>query len=297
MDYGKEHPFQVGRKADELYSAVSAWVGGTLNNDTTFEPIQELTVPDADVSVLFLTNSALYTSAVSDPWFQANNATYVSEDGLVDIEFFTPDKVTSALACTEQDQFCDSTTCSELGGILRNNTNPYWGLSLNPTQQATFNLILVGVQSLSINNVIAFLGSEVLRANDYLWLGDGDLWSSPPSSTQWIDEVTNIGNLILAGTQRIVVDFAKPPSYLVTTSQGTASSLEFVRPSNTEAERTLCSNVRIRDLQYSNFSVTGLAVILTIDSFLFRQSHPPARSGLLGAAEIPQEHLPQSRNG
>lgn len=254
--------------ADKLDSAVSAWVGGSLNNDTTFDPIQELTVADADVTVLYLTNSAIYTFNVSDPWFRAGNATSISADGLADLDFFTADKTTSALACTERYQFCTGSTCSSLGGVLRNATEPYWGLSLNSAQQAAFNLIQMSAQSLSINNVITFLGSEVLRANDYLWFGSGALYSSPPPSTQWVEEVTNIVNVILAGMQRLVVDFARPPSYTVTTSRGTASSLEFVKPPLTPAERSLCSNVRVRDSSYSNFSVAGMAVILVFGFLL-----------------------------
>lgn len=220
-------------------------------------------VPDADISVLFLFNNALYTLPVDDPWFRASGNTDRTGLGrrVVDHGFYA-DRTASAMACTEQYQFCNTTACSALGGILDNSTMPFRGLLLSPIQKAIFNLITEAAARVTLSTGITVLGSQLLKAHEYLWSGGGYAWSAQLPSTAWQDETLNFCNLMLAALQGLIGDFANTPQFLVPTSRGAVSSQEFAKQPGSEGESELCSKVRIRDPRYSNFNVTGLVVII-----------------------------------
>ncbi|KAH8649739.1 hypothetical protein BGZ60DRAFT_437287 [Tricladium varicosporioides] len=63
-----------------------------------FIPIPELSHTDADLTLLFLTNRAIYTGEVNDPWFKATTQidTTWSNDTRI------PDSILSVIGCTEQ---------------------------------------------------------------------------------------------------------------------------------------------------------------------------------------------------
>ncbi|KAM0327626.1 hypothetical protein ACHAQA_005919 [Verticillium albo-atrum] len=232
-----------------------------------FIPIPALVVPDADTAVVYMMNNARYSSAVDDPFFRATNqtdATGVNRVVAIPGELWISDNISSALACTEQYQFCAKEECSALAGITRNITDPWLGLELSNSQQAVFNMITSGLSAVTLTNGIFWLGPEILRANEFMWFANSLPFSTGLPPTQWQDEVTNFGQASLAVLQRMVVDYAAPSRFVIQTSTGPVPSDHFIKPPRTEAERELCHSIRVRDARYTNFSAVGLLVTLII---------------------------------
>lgn len=178
------------------------------------------------------------------------------------------DRAVSVLACTEQYQFCNSSTyCSSLDGIFVNDNldNPYFGLIFNDEQKAIFKLVLDAARFVTLNMAIFILGDDFVLARDSVLSSRGQE-SAPLPDTQWHDEVNNMAASMLAALQRRVVDFVSPPDIPIrTVLNGSVSSLVFIDNAALEAgERSLCQNVRIRDAQHYNFSVVGLMFIMVL---------------------------------
>ena len=224
-------------------------------------------MPDRDINVLYLFNNARYMSPVEDPWFRASHTADQTGADRVEPEYkgsFIPDRATAALGCTEQYQFCNTTTCRKLAGMYANDTSPYRGLDLTSTQKAIFNLVSSTAESTSFNIGVTFLGSQILRANDMLWFGDGKTLSSSLPKDQWEKEVVNWSSITLATLQRLVTDFASPSDFYVPTSKGRLSTKDFIKGPQTKGEHAICNSVRIRDPRYDNFDAVGLALILAL---------------------------------
>lgn len=239
-----------------------------MARSTKFEPIPELNVSDSDITLLYLLNNARYISPVEDPWFRAsNNGTrdLSGADRTPNPPYFMSDKAASTLACTEQYQFCsDPLTCSPLGGLNDNSTNPYLGLDLNESQKALFNLLVFCARSITITNAVDIIGSQILRANEMVWGGSGDLRSSVLPPNQWQEEILNFSYTMLAAVQGLMVGFAAPPNFPVYTLEGRVMSHKYLDPPTTREEGALCSKIRLRDARYRNFDVAGIVAILVI---------------------------------
>ncbi|KAK1752710.1 hypothetical protein QBC47DRAFT_405025 [Echria macrotheca] len=239
-----------------------------------FQPIPDLQVNNSDLTLLFLTNTAVYPQKVDDPWYNATGSEQL-EDGQT---IFFSNRVLSTMACMEQYQFCNATACAALNGLnayLTNNSGILQPgtpeLNLNDVQKGVLNLVWSAAQGTTIFEGVGTLGTKLLVAQQYLINVDGsNRVSAPLPSTLWQDEVRNMANLMLAGLQRIVLDFVSPPDIPVTTVlRGTVSARDYITDAGPEFQETkaICNSVRIRDgTAYYNFSVAGLCVILSVGS-------------------------------
>jgi len=225
--------------------------------------------------VVTISSTIAYTSKVLDPWFQATSTSNTNLTGsqinyifpnlpTSDIKsLYYPDRISPTLGCTEQYQFCNNTSCSKLTGFFANDSMPYFGLELNDDQKAIFNLIYNGAYGVTLNMGVYFLGDNFLLATEKTWSGWG--WvSSPLPPNQWEKEAANIVNIMLAALQRRILDFASPPDIPFGISSGEVSSLSFITPPQTEAEKRACNIVRIRNSAYYNFNVDGIISILSL---------------------------------
>lgn len=243
-----------------------------VNGTSGFSPIPDLQLPNADVSVLSIVSQFSYSNKVLDPWFRA---TLSDNSGLVDFNvsyigswttdswrnWYYPDRVLSVLGCTEQYQFCNSTSCSTPDGLYADQAAPYLGLMLNSDQKATFDLVWNATTGVNINFIANLLGDQLLLAMDKA-LEPGAPASGPLPPNQWEAEVTHIVNVMLAALQRRVVDYVAPPNVALYLSTGVVSSLSYITPPNTDSAKQMCNIVRFRNPAYYNFSVGGLILAL-----------------------------------
>ncbi|KAK4448674.1 hypothetical protein QBC34DRAFT_464390 [Podospora aff. communis PSN243] len=258
-------------------NSLTAWAGYYDDlQQSRFSPIPALrAVQNADLTLLLLTNAALYPTPVHDPWFQARShvdafgynltvarANPNSTDSSPWDSPFAADRALSVLACTEQYQVCNTTHCGPLSGFYDKNMTA--NLDLDPVQQATFRLLLTAFNYVTFNYAVGVHGSSLLLARNRL-ITLTELVSSPLPPTQWLDEAANMAAAMLAAVQQRIVDFASPPDFAVTTAfSGTVRSLDYIQPPRTAGERELCRSVRVQGHAHYNFSVTGLAVILAV---------------------------------
>lgn len=233
-----------------------------------FAPIPALQVPDADTSVIYIVNNAHYAAPVEDPWFRATNMTDPTGANRAILspgDVWISDQISSALACTEQYQFCAEDTCSPLAGIANNKTKPWRGLDLSEDQQALFNVLTVGLEGTTLASSVYWIGPDILRANEFVWFTDGMPFSTGLPPTQWQDEVVNFGQVMLAVLQRLVVDYASPSNFVIQTSDGPVGSTQFINPMRVDdGGEPICPEIRMRDARYTNFSAVGLMIVLVV---------------------------------
>jgi hypothetical protein len=230
---------------------------------SSLNPIPELDVEDGDMTMLFLSNQALYTDEVTDPWFSATSQNETRGIGLrtQDHNGWRPDHVVSALGCVERYQFCNGDRCTPLSGLYTTNPNEDNGLKLNPVQAAVFNTVWQAAWALKIGFAVVLLGEDMLLAQRFVQAA-GRSASSPVYSNQWQREVENIHNVSLAALQRRVVEFAAPPD--VATQPGVSSHQFLARPELNSTLGQICRSVKIRSTSHISFSTLGLATILIV---------------------------------
>jgi hypothetical protein len=230
---------------------------------SSLTPKPELDVNDGDMTMLFLSNQALYTDEVVDPWFSATsrNETRGIGQRTQDHNGWHPDRVISALGCVERYQFCNGANCTPLSGLYTTNPDEDNSLNMSPVQAAVFNTMWQAAWGMKIGFAVVLLGEDILLAQRFIQ-ADGRSASSPVYSDQWQREVANIHNLSLAALQRRVVDHAAPPD--VTTQPG-VSSLQFLaQPEPNTTLGQICRSIKIRSTAHTSFSTLGLAIILII---------------------------------
>ncbi|KAH6697298.1 hypothetical protein F5X68DRAFT_238683 [Plectosphaerella plurivora] len=235
-----------------------------------FTPIPDLQVKNADVTVLILGNNARYNSPVDDPWFRAKRTT--DQTGAarrmeVPVNWdkaYISDRLISTLGCTEEYQFCTGETCSEMGGIQYHETNPYFGLELSDAQKAVFNLVHNALTSVLVARGVTWTGPSVLRAHEFLWYGNGEYLSTSLPPDHWKSEVTNFMHLMMAVTQRLVVEYATKSDVTINSATGQISAKTLVYKPKKPEEQELCNRIRVRDARFTNFSVVGLVATLLI---------------------------------
>jgi hypothetical protein len=230
---------------------------------SSLNPIPEIDVEDGDMTMLFLSNQALYTDEVTDSWFSATSQNETRGIGLrtQDHNGWHPDHVVSALGCVERYQFCNGASCTPLSGLYTTNPNEDNGLNLNPVQAAVFNTVWQAAWALKIGFAVVLLGEDILQAQRFVQAA-GRSASSPVYSDQWQREVENIHNLSLAALQRRVVEFAAPPN--VTTQPGVSSHQFLAQPELNSTLGQICRSIKIRSTGHISFSTLGLAIILII---------------------------------
>ena len=214
---------------------------------------------DADVTLVLLSaNSIPFSYPVDDPWYSAHSNPHVFADDLLDasgseaeVTLYFRDRPVSVLACTEQYQSCALSSTSDCTP-LTSSTMVYEALqklTLNAAQSATAEVLFSGYQT-TLEDVIKLLGtSSLLARNSKFRSIQGFL-----PSDQWILEVENWNEIILADMQRLALEFATGPSDPVV--------LPILIPPNGSYQEHLCHNQKARSGQAQNFSVLAIALIV-----------------------------------
>jgi hypothetical protein len=232
----------------------SAFVGA--DSESEFVPIPDFNRSDADVSFIFLNRALLYTDPVTDPWF---NATFPLEvDGWSGEKWMSP-LATTAIACTEQYQFCNGYRCTPISGLYAMNDKLITTVGFNPHQMATFRLLWNSTWAIQMRYLLINLGTNVLLAKDQVYTSLNPLSQTLPPN-QWHIEMENIHNISMAMLQRRVIDHALPSN--LNTSRSIHADT-YIIPENDAESLRLCSHQRIKTSEYSSFSVLGLALIIS----------------------------------
>ncbi|KAK3367058.1 hypothetical protein B0T24DRAFT_669436 [Lasiosphaeria ovina] len=107
------------------------------------------------------------------------------------------------------------------------------------TGRAIFNIAHSALFDLTLQQIIYAYGSSILLAHDMLF-GPVDWRSAALPETQWRDELANMA--------------------------ATIHSVDYIVPPADDRGGSLCRAVRVRDMRYYDFSVAGLAVVVSLGS-------------------------------
>jgi hypothetical protein len=244
-------------------------------SDSSIDIIPELNRLDADVTVIGLLRNGAYSSEITDPLFDAR-AFVVTHTSGASGSLWISNTSMGALGCTEQYQFCGTTTCTELGGLYQViDPTMIEALNLNENQRATLGVLTYAAIATRAYLTIQDLGNDFLLALDQaasantgmqgnIYSDDispavGLYYSAPLSDNQWQLEVEQVHNMALAKMQRMVINRPAPPTV---DTDITYDGKNFIIMPVTDAEKNLCHQQKVRSPQHSSFSVFGLLVII-----------------------------------
>ncbi|KUJ14079.1 uncharacterized protein LY89DRAFT_152692 [Mollisia scopiformis] len=236
-----------------------------------FIPSTPLLRPDGDVSVIFLSgNGIFFNGPMDDDWYRATtfgqklaHTADMSSEGIV--EAYIPTEAASPMGCVEQWQWCNSAYpkeegCGPLAGLLDSilGAAPFFNLTeedlaperpVSPTASGTRLIWPALMQLFGENNVgelLNQLGAQSLASQSLLTSG----LQGPLPKNQWQLDVTNWFNTVLASIQALYVNTA-----IGTTDPGLVQNQY---PPLNEQERKVCNSQKIRNSNYSSFSLFGL---------------------------------------
>jgi hypothetical protein len=246
---------------NKLFSPFNTLLG---NETGAWVPIPPLQVANADTTlVLLASNSILYLTPVTDPWF---SATTTSSPGGA----FAADSFISGLACVDQYQICNpgsnDNSCTAFGDSDELSSS-FVTIGLNPAQVATAARLSGYLNKTDIFTTISsLLSTSALLAQDLLSaqaLASDKILAPQLPSNQWQTEVKGWFEAGLAKLQASVVAYPAQPmdlAFTETTHPNSAST----DPSDLAAVAA-CSNQRVRNTgAYQSFSGVGLIIIIVL---------------------------------
>lgn len=232
-------------------------------------PIEELSVPDAYVSVVFLHNPGIAIMGqdkgpYEDPFFNATvrfaNDTYLPAKPITAIgciERFTFQNPNNAAAHVTTIIPWDNIYTDDRIGVIENKTKDIGDeLQLNPKQRATLHLTLWGLTNAgSIGEMVGTVGVSALRAAK-----DPGTWfwaQNPLPRDQWKREVRYWVDIGLAALQQEFVRFATGPR-----------DSEGLIPGPDQVKDELCNLQKIKQTAFENFRRPGFIALATVGAFL-----------------------------
>jgi hypothetical protein len=235
------------------------------NDGRGWQPIEDLAVKNADVSMVFVAaNNMRFTAPVDDPVFGAHYV-FETEFGT----FYESDEYNVAIACAETYKICDPSTnkCSDPVGILQLSDTALSSLDLNGFQTALvartgMPLMLSSVYS----QVTARTGSSALRASDTA----AGLEQQPLPANQWERECAAWFQTGLARLQYGVQEYATGPnvvpegSHVWKPGEGDDADLN---------QLAMCYSQVVNDTSgTTSFSILGLIIVFVIGGVILLTS-------------------------
>ncbi|GME57641.1 putative cytochrome p450 protein [Neofusicoccum parvum] len=244
-------------------------INGSMTNDYSgFQPIPALTLQEADLHLLFLSaNSIRFSEPVSDPWYAAHRtvANVPVERGANisgTMDAILQDEPLVPLACTVAEQYCNpnqagGARCPRLGGTYESEALAR-GIWSSGRQRAVYRWIahVNTLISPTIDFVPKALGVGALTAR---YKAQGGV-QGPLPDDQWQMETEYWHAASMVALQWWVVSIATGPS--------DAKIMPWLVTVNGTDEGGLCSNLKVFNSSYLNFSVIGLAAILIVGGVL-----------------------------
>ena len=251
------------------YQIAPQWhyAGEVISDDSAscFVPIPQLEQKSADLTILFLAFVGNYLNEVNDPWFSAHSRHQTKEpDGAATIQY-APDRKISPLACTEQHQFCTSTTCTPFLGVIQIDPPPAsFAATLNPRQNVTRDRIFRAAARSSLGPVVDNLGMGNIPILAQLQtLTSAHTFSLGLPNNQWQLELNFWYTVAMSLFQQSFVQF--------NTGQIAAETKYFVPPES-EAAAWWCKNLMIPSTMYQSFSVLTLLLIFVFGLLIILSS-------------------------
>lgn len=221
---------------------------GTYTNNSHFVPIPQLSVPDADLLLIFLSSDGImFLNQTDDPWYRATvpGGSY-QFDGAVKQSFYVPDEAASPLGCVERFQYCNSSkNCGKLASFIDSTVSALTLFHIDPddvmsgvyeTQRldATarrfemFQATLADSQDTSA--LLIALGPSSLLSLQHLMQG---VMGTLPNN-QWQLDVSHWFAVRLASIQAAFVNMARGPT--------DKTLLPYVETIGDEVQRVMCNN-------------------------------------------------------
>ena len=204
----------------------------------------------------------MYQTANTDPVYAATiPESFPNGDG-TNATYYTPDRLVSVIACTDQHQICNPRTdkCTPLttSGVLLHSNNPFGELGLNSAQYTTALHFESLFQDLSAYSSVHSRGANALRASETLYNNN---FQTQIPVTQWMLEVSSWYAVSMAKLQQKILQYATGPAYI-------PEGYDLVAPMN-KYEEQICKNQKIRSSTGTiSFSVLGVGIILLVGSLL-----------------------------
>lgn len=223
------------------------FVNGTVcQENSSFIPIPQLLVPDADLLVVFLSgNGVVYLHQINDPWYRAANPSVLLHFRGETRTGYTSEEAASPLGSVQRHQFCNSSKiCGSLTSwadavtgapTLFHQTPKEFrsGVDASYIQDAVASRFAMFEATLksasSISSLIANLGSFSLLSTQHFIGGH----MGPLPDNQWQLDVSHWFAMRMAALQATFVNVAHGPR--------DESVLPYRNRPN-EYQRTLCDN-------------------------------------------------------
>jgi hypothetical protein len=242
-----------------------AAAGDTTFLTSSFQPIPELNLTDADTTLTFLSFSKMYEVAVDDPWFAARKAEPypVRMNQNINGTVFKRDRPVTTLGCAEQHQICTSSNssasssspnhCTPMLGWLQLARDGVEALNLTPRQSSTYHRVFQAAVEAIFSNILqqlAQLDPPLLarrQINGIVGLGLPD--------NQWQKEIEYFHSIAMAHLQRAVVAYGTGEF---------AANTAYINISNDASDRWLCQNLVIHGTSYKSFKLFALILTLIV---------------------------------
>lgn len=250
--------------------------GDAMAGTSTFDPIPELQLTDADLSLIMLSFSGYYEQPVLDPWFSAEQPVNVSNPScLQDTRLlYTRGRPLTTIACTQQWQICAAapsngarsngcTPLLDLTQLYRLLQDPQLNLTFTPRQRATAERLIRSAASSSFYYVVMALSqstSPPLKAR----LKIAKTVGPALPADQWLDETQYWMDIVLAYLQQSTLDystgqFAASTDYINVTKPSTGHVDELQ-----DANYWLCQRQTVNSDAYINFNFFALLVVAIV---------------------------------
>ncbi|KAF9636305.1 hypothetical protein BFW01_g7200 [Lasiodiplodia theobromae] len=213
---------------------------------SNFEPIPPLNIPNADVSLFFLSgNQVIYTAPTNDSWYRGNRlvseaAAILPPNPGVQGPYFSSEAA-SPLACAVQEQYCSASLpstadqrCSPLASSADALANITAMLQDDEVALQRFKWLAAATtgRALDLPTAVGRLGVQLLTARDRL---QGGVQGGLLPDDQWQKDVMHWHATTMAQLQGLFVETATGPP-------GDGVLLPWlVRPSS-PVERAMCQN-------------------------------------------------------
>lgn len=236
--------------------------GGEEQTASSWKPIPELQVPNADIAVFWLEQHDIgFFTPVKDPWFSAESPVNLSTP-IGSRLLYQSEVPAHAVVCTQQYQFCNpslekNASCTPPMGIDKAAETAAATIFSKSADRDRF---LWSMRALTngagFREVVAILKEGALLASDYTSaLGQFGL-----PDNQWELELQHWFKITMADLQRTAVEQATGPSI--------PEAASFHSPPTTDGERAACHNQKIRSDSYTSFNVLGLILIFSIGGLI-----------------------------
>ncbi|KAF4545509.1 Fumonisin biosynthetic transcription factor [Lasiodiplodia theobromae] len=221
----------------------------------TWTPIPSLMMPDADVTLTFLSpNWILFAEEVDDPLYSAHRhiaklGADTGEGSGATIDAIMADEPASPLVCIAQQQYC--------------NPNLDGGARCAPMASS--------LDSFRLGEAL-WPDEQQKRIYRWIWLlvdSSADIAASgfqgPLAADQWQQDLEYQHNVSLSNLQSMAVLFADGPS--------DPDVLRYRQPPRNAQERRLCRSQKVFSRAYLHFSILGLSLTLAIGSAIIVLSY------------------------